>query len=315
MKLTQAIDQYIKLKQSMGARFHAEQVILNAFSKVMGNIDCNKVKSDRVYAYLVGTGPITMFFHRKYRALSGFYRFALGRNYICSSPLPKTLPKPSNPFTPYIYSQNELQRLVDATAAEEGNHRRKLQAFTLRTLILVLYGAGLRLSEALHLALADVDLADSLLTIRETKFYKTRLVPIGPRLTEALSTYATKRHQSGHPVNPEAPFFVTRHGEALTLQIAERGFIRLLNRAGVHRDDGSRYQPRLHDLRHVFTIHRLISWYRQGANVQRLLPHLSTYLGHVNVSSTQHYLTMTPELLQEASRCFELYALKGASHD
>ena len=314
MKLTQAIDQYIKLKQSMGARFHAEQVILNAFSKAMGDIACNKVKSDRVYAYLVGTGPITMFFHRKYQALSGFYRFALGRDYISSSPLPKTLPKPSNPFTPYIYSQKELQRLVDATAAEE-NPRRKLQALTLRTLILVLYGAGLRLSEALHLTLVDVDLASSLLTIRETKFYKTRLVPIGPRLTEALSTYATKRRQSGHPVNPEAPFFVTRQGEPLTLQIAERGFIRLLHRASVHRDDGSRYQPRLHDLRHVFTIHRLVSWYRAGADVQRLLPHLSTYLGHVNVSSTQHYLTMTPELLQEASRCFELYAMKGANHD
>jgi site-specific recombinase XerD len=82
----------------------------------------------------------------------------------------------------------------------------------------------------------------------------------------------------------------------------------------VHRNDGARYQPRLHDLRHSFAVHRLVSWYRQGADVQRLLPQLSTYLGHVHVASTQHYLTMTPELLQEASLRFELYAMGGPNH-
>lgn len=314
MKLCQAIAQYVELKQSMGARFHAEQVILNAFAKAMGDIACEEAQSDRVYAYLAGTGPVTRFFHRKHQALSGFYRFAVGRGYVQSSPLPKTLPKPSNPFTPYIYSQEQLQRLVDATAAQE-NPRRKLQALTLRTLLLVLYGAGLRLSEALHLSLADVGLADSLLKIRETKFYKTRLVPIGPRLTAALLSYAAKRRESRHSENPQAPFFVTRDGESVTRQIAERGFIHLRNSTGVHRDDGTRYQPRLHDLRHAFAIHRLVSWYRQGADVQRLLPQLSTYLGHVHVASTQHYLTMTPELLQEASLRFELYAMGGENHD
>jgi site-specific recombinase XerD len=314
MKLSQAIAQYVELKQSMGARFHTEQVILSAFAKAMGNIDCEEVQSNRVYAYLAGSGPTTLFFHRKHQALSGFYRYAVGRGYVSSSPLPNNLPKPSKPFVPYIYSHEELQRLVDATASQD-NPRRKLQAITLRTLLLVLYGAGLRLSEALHLTLADVDLVGSLLTIRETKFYKTRLVPIGPRLTAVLSTYATKRHQAGHSEELAAPFFVTRYGEPVTRQIAERSFVRLRNSAGVHRDDGARYQPRLHDLRHASTVHRLTLWYRQGANVQRLLPLLSTYLGRVHVASTQHYLTMTPELLQEASHKFERYAVGGPKHE
>jgi len=314
MKLAQAIAQYVELKQSMGARFHAEQVILNAFAKALGDIGCEEVHPDRLYTYLLGSDPVTRFFHRKHDALSGFYRFAIGRGYATCSPLPTILPASSNTLAPYIYSNDELQRLMDAAASQE-HPRRKLQAITLRTLILVLYGAGLRLSEALHLRLADVNLSDSLLTIRESKFYKTRLVPIGPRLTAALSAYAEKRNHSAYSLNPDSLFFVTRDGERVTLQIAERSFDRLRNSAGVHRNDGARYQPRLHDLRHAFTVHRLVSWYRQGADVQRLLPQLSTYLGHVHVASTQHYLTMTPELLQEASLRFELYAMGGQNRD
>ena len=122
MRLAQAITQYIELKQSMGARFRAEQVILTAFAKAMGDIDCKQVHSDRLYSYLAGTGPVTRFFHRKHDALSGFYRFAIGRAYAVCSPLPTTLPAPSIRFRPYIYSRDELQRLVDVAAIQEHPH-------------------------------------------------------------------------------------------------------------------------------------------------------------------------------------------------
>ena len=100
----------------------------------------------------------------------------------------------------------------------------------------------------------------------------------------------------------------TRSATPVTRQQAERAFRRLREQAQIHRTDGSRYQPRLHDLRHSFAVHRLIQWYRQGADVQRLLPNLSTYLGHRNLSGTQRYLTMTAELLQLAGERFEQYA-------
>jgi integrase/recombinase XerD len=116
-----------------------------------------------------------------------------------------------------------------------------------------------------------------------------------------------------HPSHPEAPFFVCRTGRRLTRRAAEDTFRRLRLRAGVLRHDGSRYQPRLHDLRHAFSVHRLVAWYRQGADVQRLLPRLATYLGHVHIATTQRYLTMTPELLQEASKRFEHYAWEGSN--
>lgn len=314
MKLSEVITEYITLKQSMGSRFHAEAVILKAFSKALGNVAITEVAVAPVYAYLCGTGPVTRFWHYKYQVLRGFYRFAIGRGDAACSPLPKFLPKLSKPFVPYIFSQEELQRLLDATAAQE-SPRRKLEAHTLRTLLLLLYGAGLRIGEALSLTLADLDLATGLLTIRQSKFYKTRLVPIGPRLTEALATYAIRRQKSGHSQSPEAPFFVTRIGATVTRPMAERAFRRLREKAGVHRRDGARYQPRLHDLRHGFAVHRLVSWYRQGADVQRLLPQLATYLGHVHLAATQHYLTMTPELLQEASLRFERYVRAGGPHE
>ena len=114
-----------------------------------------------------------------------------------------------------------------------------------------------------------------------------------------------------YSTKPDAALFLTRNGSPLERHTAENVFRRLRARAGVLRLDSGRYQPRLHDLRHAAAVHRLISWYRQGADVQRLLPQLATYLGHVHIAATQRYLTMTPELLHEASRRFERYACGG----
>jgi site-specific recombinase XerD len=135
---------------------------------------------------------------------------------------------------------------------------------------------------------------------------------MGPDLTGALTDYAVQR-STDYPGGPQAPFFVSRTGTFLTRRTAENTFTRLRTRAGVKRDDGSRFQPRLHDLRHAFAVHRLVSWYQQGADVKRLLPQLATYLGHLHIAATQRYLTMTPELLREASRRFERYA-RGEHH-
>jgi len=307
MKLSKLITQYIDLKQSMGSRFHTESVILKAFLKAMGDIDITEVQAEWVLGYISGTGPVTRFWHRKHEALRGFYRFAIGRRYVTQSPLPKTLPRPSRRFTPYIYSSEELCRLLKA-AGQFGTSRTKLQAPTIHTLLLLLYGAGLRISEALSLKPQDVDLTNSLLTIHESKFYKTRLVPIGSRLTDVLIAYAKEHSRSGHPNNAATAFFMTRTGEPVKLLTTERAFCCIRKVANVYRNDGSRYQPRLHDLRHTFAVHRLVAWYRQGANVQRLLPLLSTYLGHIHIATTQQYLTMTSELLRQASIRFENYA-------
>jgi site-specific recombinase XerD len=293
----------------MGMRFHTETRTLQSFCRTVGDVALADIGADRVYAYIAGRGPVTRFWHRKHEALRGFYRFAIGRGYTDVSPLPKLVPKPPPAFVPYIYSRDELRRLLDAATICE-NPRSKLQPYTCRMLILLLYGAGLRISEALALTLADVDLASAILTIRKSKFYKTRFVPIGPDLTGAVAAYAARR-STGYSADPEAPFFVSRTGTPLKRRTAENIFRRLCARAGVKRDDGCRFQPRLHDLRHAYAVHRVVTWYQQGADVQRLLPQLATYLGHLHIAATQRYLTMTPELLREASRRFERYAREG----
>jgi site-specific recombinase XerD len=184
--------------------------------------------------------------------------------------------------------------------------RSMLESATIRTMIVVYYGAGLRLTEATNLTRADVDLSGSLLTVRNTKFGKTRLVPVGPQLNRVLVQYNRTRPK-GRPA--DAPFFATRAGGPVPPRMFQREFQSLCDRAGIRRTD-TRRRPRVHDLRHAFAVHRLTFWYQEGADVQRLLHHLSVYLGHVHLRHTQVYLSMTPELLREASQRFERYAGK-----
>jgi site-specific recombinase XerD len=309
MKLSEVTGQYVTYKQSMGMRFCTEERTLKSFCRAMGDIVIAEVDAARALAFIAGAGPVTRFWHRKREVLVGFYRFAIARHYCAAFPLPTVVPKPPQAFIPYIYSREELRRLLDATALCE-HPRSKIQTHTYRALIVLLYGAGLRIGEALALTLNDVNLSAGVLQIRDSKFYKTRLVPIGPNLVHVLTTYASQRRKD-HSAQSDTPFFISRTGNGITRRAADGFFSRLRSQASVQRHDGGRFQPRLHDLRHSFAVHRLISWYREGADVQRLLPQLATYLGHVHIAATQRYLTMTPELLREASKRFERYAWEG----
>lgn len=310
MKLAQAVSAYVGYKQSLGMRFATEARALKSFSRALGDVDLDRIEPEQVRAFLDGTGPMTWFWHRKLDALRGFYRFALARRYTSRSPLPTNVPRCPQAFVPYIYSEEEIKRLLAAAASRE---RCNLSSLTCRTLLLVLYGTGLRIGEALGLDLADVDLESALLRIRETKFYKTRIVPVGADLTRVLRDYLLERSK-GAPIPADGPFLLTRQGKRPSRAGAEEAFKQLRRQAKVSRIDGSRYQPRLHDMRHTYAVTRLVRWYREGADVQRLLPQLATYLGHVHISGTQRYLTMTPELLRQASLRFERYALGGNDH-
>jgi site-specific recombinase XerD len=305
MKLQAALMQYLTLKKSLGFRFHAESQILAAFSQTMGKVDLSQVKPVVVRAYLDGPGQVTRNWSRKWEALRGFYRFALDRGLVSQVPLPNRPPKLDFVFTPYIYTQQELRRLLQAITPEL---TARLSPQTVRTLLLLLYGAALRISEALNLECDDVNLQTGILTVRHSKFFKTRLVPIGPKLTQVLRKYCPQRLAR----NSHRHFFCTRQGRPVSRSTIERVFGKLRQVANVKRTDGGRLQPRLHDLRHAAAVHRLVAWYRQGADVQSLLVRLSAYLGHVNIASTQQYLTVTPDLRAQASARFARYALGGA---
>lgn len=313
MTLPALISMYISHKRALGHRFQTENAVLKSFCRAVGEGPLTSIKAEPVLAFLNGNGPVSAYSVKKYRVLSGFYRFALGRGFLSSVPLPHSIPRLGvSAFVPYIYSHEELKRLLDAIPAV-CTGRVPIEAYVFRALLLLLYGAGLRISEAVSLSTVDVDLDQAILIVRGTKFYKTRLVPLGKDLTQVMTEYVGKRNAC-HSGAAETPFFCFRDGAPLSKSATRSAFRRLRAGAGVVREGGQRQQPRLHDLRHTAAVHRLVAWYRIGADLHDLLPKLATYLGHVNLSATQHYLTMTPDLLHEASLQFERYAMEN-DHD
>jgi len=306
MKLHPVIEQYISLKKSLGFRFDTSRRVLMAFSRAMGDVGLGDIKPPAVRGFLDGHGPVTTFWPLKWRILRGFYRFAQARGFAHRSPLPTQAPKVTTSFTPYIYTQQDLRNLLRAINPKRAAG---LSSATLRALLLLLYGAGFRISEALQLEETDVDLKNCLIHVRCSKFFKARLVPIGPSLTQELEDYGGKRTPSN---GSNGRFFRTKRGAPISCCAADRIFRALRLAAGVKRTDGCYYQPRLHDLRHAAAVHRLVSWYREGVDVSSLLVSLSVYLGHLDLSATQKYLTMTPELREKASKRFADYALGGS---
>jgi site-specific recombinase XerD len=308
VNINDLVTYYVAFRRTLGQRCNTTEKILRSFCRAVGlQTPVNRVQTEAVAKFLAGTGPITRTWHFKYGALKNFFGFAVSRGHLDKVPLPGERPQCSSTFIPYIYSREDLCRLLEAISSYQ-RFPSRMESPTLRAILLLLYGAGLRRGEALRLTVADVDLAKSLLTIGDTKFFKARLVPIGADLTKVLSDYARWR-AAMHP-SPEAGshFFIGRDGKAIHRWSLQDAFERLREHAGVRRTDGSRYQPRLHDFRHTFAVNRLTAWYRQGADVQRLVHHLSVYLGHARLAHTQVYLTLTPELLQQASTRFERYA-------
>jgi site-specific recombinase XerD len=313
MTLHDAIEQYIVWRRAHGAKLDSSAGILRRFLRYAdGNAACDAVTTTQVLAFLAGEGPLTRLRENKYYALNGFWRHAISRGLATRSPLPENEPKspPRNP--PYIYSHEELRRLFEPANLEVCRRGAvQLDARTFRALILLLYGAGLRFSEATGLTLADVDLPAAVLTIRATKFYKSRLVPIGPLLAKALANDMPLRRVDGRAENETSFFLANRDGTRIASSTAQDAFNKLRHLTGMDGADRGQRVPRLHDLRHSFAVHNLTAWYRRGADVHRLLPALSTYLGHSDLEGTKVYLSMTPELLQQASRRFACYVGGG----
>ncbi len=313
MTLAEAITKYVDLKQSMGMRFQNEHRILQAFHRQVGDVRVAEVSPEAVATFLAGRGPITATWLNKHRALRGFYRHWITRGQITHTPVPTVVPRMVQTFVPHVYSDDELRRLLQAIDDNQARRGCHVSAPTFRVLLLLLYGTGVRISEAVTLTRGDLDLHAGMLLIRETKFYKSRHLPLGPTLVALLAADAARTPRAS-TADATAPFFTTARGTAVTKALARLNFVHLRARAGVHGRPGVLSAPRLHDLRHSFAVNRLVAWYREGADVQRLLPHLSTYLGHRRIESTQRYLTMIPELLEQASGRFERYATTEASH-
>jgi len=203
---------------------------------------------------------------------------------------------------PHIYRDDEIHALIRQAGQLRPHGGLSPTAYV--ALLSLLFATGLRISEACSLACSDVDLKQGLLTIRGTKFRKTRWVPLHPSATAALARYA--RHRDAVVVRDAAAgyFFRTERVPRLTVAAVEKAFARMRRRLGWSAQGRAR-RPRLHDARHTFAVRRLVRWYAEGVDVGQKILALSTYLGHAKVTDTYWYLTGIPELMAIASQRFE----------
>ena len=300
----------IALGRSQGKIYRAEEYILCRFDRfLMSYPSPPNGLSDSILSRWLGIFSKSRPEHR-YKNFKVIRRFCLylrrlnpeayvPDSCLCSSPGPA--------FIPYIYSQTEVVALLKTARELKASPQSPLRPHIFYILILLLYTTGMRLGEALKLQIRDIDWKDQTLYIRETKFFKSRIVPLSSGMMRELENYLQLRSKTGIPANPESPLFQGPCPERpYSMSTIQRLFCHMLRDLGL-KPIGSRSGPRPHDLRATFAVHRLEQWYRKGEDVQSKLGLLSTYLGHVGIASTQRYLPMTTELLQQASHRFNRY--------
>jgi site-specific recombinase XerD len=251
--------------------------------------------SARSYNHLLGT------VHR-------FFAFAVMQQWIQGNPVTASPRLETATRIPYLFDLNAARRLLAVARSLPERSMARYRGLVYETIFALLYGLGLRVGEVVRLRLADVDFTHDLLFIRESKFRKTRIVPVGPKLAQRLKRYVQERH-GGNPA-PELPLFSFTKRGCIHEATISQAFHTLLPRLQPHIAPGVS-PPRLHDVRHSFAVATLLRWYRQGINPNCRLIHLSTFLGHVDPNSSAVYLTITEELLQQAAQRFQVLAAKG----
>jgi integrase len=302
--LHKALSQYVTVRRALGTRLAEPARTLRHFVTFLERQGSSHITTPLALEWAMtpqGVQPATWA-----RRLSMVRRFA----HWLSASVPQTevpparlLPAQRRRRRPHIFSDEEIGRLM--VEAAQRRSRTGLRGLTYTTLIGLLASTGLRPGEALALDRSDVDLERGILSIRETKFGKSRLVPIAPSTRRALQQYAERRDSLG--VHPRSPaFLLAESGRRLQGCTARRMFALLSCITGLRPATESRRRvgrgPRLQDFRHTFATRRLLEWYRAGLDVERELPTLSTYLGHIEVGLTYWYIEAVPELLTLATK-------------
>lgn len=301
-KLQTALDEYLAVHRALGFKLRVSGNLLQRFVEFATQQGATYITTDLALAWAKqpAAAQPAQWAHR----LGMVRRFAVHCN--AGDARHTVPPMDLLPYRywrpdPYIYRDEEIARLLDAAGRLPSATGLRPQTFV--TLLGLYVVAGLRVNEALRLDRNDVDLANGVLTIRETKFGKSRYVPLHPTTQRALQIYADRRDQICRELETPS-FFVSDRGMRLTDWYVRSTFINLSREIGLRSAEDSR-GPRLHDLRHRLAVVTLLGWYQQGIDVERHMPQLSAYLGHAHVTDTYWYLTATPQLMHFALRHVE----------
>jgi integrase/recombinase XerD len=296
--LQESIQDYLALRRSLGFKLRDAGICLSKFAAFLEARGAAHITT-RIALEWVQQSRLAQ--PSTWAQRLGYVR-CFARHHVASDPQTEIPPAGLLPFRPqrarpYLYSEEEVAHLL--SCALELPPLDGLRPRTYYCLLGLLSVTGLRIGEAIRLQLDDVNLQDGLLTIRGTKFGKSRLVPIHRSTQEVLAHYRACRDRCVADCNPSGFFFITSRGHHLDIGDVHRTFYKLSRRVGI-RAAGASHGPRLHDFRHRFAVQTLLRWYRCGEDAERRLPVLSTYLGHVHVADTYWYLSACPELMAHA---------------
>jgi integrase len=294
--LSEAAEEYLQLRRGLGHDLAEAQRLLPRFVAYLDAIGAPTVTNEAALAWAQQpeSDPQSSVWPRRMTVARGFARHMAGIDARTEIPPLGLIPSRQRWRPPFIYSPADVAALTTAARSI----RWRLPAATHGTLIGLLAATGMRVGEALRLDRVDIDWTAGVLLIRESKFGKSRHVPVLGCTLAALERYAQVRDQlCTTPVTPS--FFVSMRGTRLIYPVVQQVFRRLCDTAGV--GAGSATRPRVHDFRHTFAVRTLLEWYRAGEDVEARLPTLSTYLGHRDPRSTYWYLSAAPELLALAA--------------
>jgi integrase len=287
-----ALAEYLTIRRRLGFKLHTHEQLLSSFVTYMDEQGAATVTTELATAW--ARRPTSAHPSRWAARLSVvrvFARYLRTIDHATEVPPADIFPARRQRATPYLYSQSDINALLTAAGRLTSAHR----AATCTTLIGLLVVTGMRVGEAIRLDLEDIDWAEGLLTIRKSKFGKSREVVLHPTTIEVLRAYAERRQQlRPRPRTPS--FFVSLAGTRLIYNNVHFTFHELVEEAGIG-PRSSRCRPRPHDLRHTFAVNTLLAWYRNGLDVASRMHLLSTYLGHLDPADTYWYLSATPELL------------------
>ena len=295
--LEQSLADYLQLRRSLGHELAEARWLLPDFVAYLDAHKCHTVTTEAALGWVQqsATGQETSVGPRRMTVARGFARYLTGLHAGTEVPPLGLMPHRQRWRRPFIYSTADIDAVRDRVRCSISS---SLRAATYDTLIGLLAASGLRIGEAIKLDRSDVDWGEGVLLIRESKFGKSRLVPLHPTSMQALAEHAALREElQPHPQGPS--FFVSLTGNRLCYAVVSQTFRQLVDSAGV--GTGAPSPPRLHDLRHTFAVRTLLGWYRGGEDVQAKIPSLSTYLGHREPASTYWYLSAAPELLALAA--------------
>ena len=297
-----AIEDYIALRRSLGFKLHGMATSLGKFASFLEQKEAPYITTALALEWAMQTVDHSP---SHWAQRLGFVR-VFARHWSATDPRTEIPPAGLLPFRarrarPYLYTEQEIQRLL--TAAKSLSSSSGLRPWTYHCLFGLLAVSGLRISEAIKLEQQDVDFHQELLTIRQTKFNKSRLIPLHTSTRDVLTEYAEHRDRLV-PSPRSSCFLLNDCGRCLERSTVLRTFHDLSRQIGL-RGPSEHTGPRIHDFRHRFALNTLIQWYRAGEDIERRLPVLSTFLGHTHVADTYWYLSVHPELMGLATSRLE----------